>query len=87
MALKMDIELPNNFGEVSKFSDVYIKVESINCNKSEGVAAVSFAKKSDNFILQTLNYHFPIDVDGSNFITQAYEYLQTLTEFSDAKAC
>lgn len=32
-------------------------------------------------------YVHPVDVNGSNFVEQAYCYLKGLTEFSDAEDC
>lgn len=64
--------------------DCYIKVERVLASKTEGSADVSFASGS---IKYSMAYQFPVSLDGSNFIAQAYDHLKTLPEFVDAQDC
>jgi len=78
------------FGEVPldaqqiTISDVYIKVGSVVVDKDSIMAKVSFTK---DIKLTERSYSFPADLDGPNFIKQAYEYLKTLPEFANAIDC
>jgi len=76
-------EVPLDAQQVT-ISDVYIKVGSVLASKDSIVAKVSFTK---DIKLAERSYSFPADLDGPNFIKQAYEYLKTLPEFSDAVDC
>jgi hypothetical protein len=64
----------------------YVKVLSINGNKTDIIASVNF--KGDVQQL-TKQYFVPVSVaDGSpNFIAQVYEHLKTLEEFAGAEDC
>jgi hypothetical protein len=64
----------------------YVKVLSINGNKTDIIASVNF--KGDVQQL-TKQYFVPVSVaSGSpNFIAQVYEYLKTLEEFAGAEDC
>ena len=48
------------------------------------MAKVSFTK---DIKLAERSYSFSANLDGPNFIKQAYLYLKTLPEFSDATDC
>lgn len=62
---------------------VYIRVESVEANKTTAHAKVSFAGSKIRGINE---YTFDVSVsDGApNFIKQAYEHLKTLPEFAGA---
>jgi len=64
----------------------YVKVLSVNGNKTDIIATVNF--KGDVQQL-TKQYFVPVSVaSGSpNFIAQVYEHLKTLEEFSGAEDC
>lgn len=63
----------------------YIKVESVTSSKTVAKCTVSF--KVDDLPAWESKYSFEPSLDGDNFIAQAYEYLKTLPEFSDAVDC
>ena len=65
-------------------SDVYIKVERVTGSKDSVTADVSF--RADGFV-GAKSYQFAPNMDGSNFIAQAYEHLKTLPEFVGAVDC
>ena len=58
---------------------VYIKVTNVNATKENAVAYVSF---TSNKITGKRRYNFQVNLDGNNFIAQAYEHLKTLSEFA-----
>ena len=61
--------------------NAYIKVESVSGDK-ETVTATVTTKIGEG--VKTKFYHYKPNLDGSNFIKQAYEHLKTLPEFADA---
>ena len=64
--------------------NAYVKVETVSGTKSEVSANVSFSDGMKKFIK---TYNFAVDLDGENYIAQAYKYLKTLPEFEDATDC
>lgn len=97
MALKKTMTFPCKVKKVGEFGtfnedgviemrDAYIKVESVEGNKSSVAASVSL--KSEIGIANTLYTFTPSVEDGANnFIKQAYEHLKTLDEFAGAVDC
>jgi len=66
-------------------SDVfYIKVEAISGTKEKANCSVSFTGQK---IKMQKIYEFAHDLDGSNYIKQAYEQLKTLEEFAGCEDC
>ena len=64
----------------------YVKVISINGNKSQVNANVHFSGDVAQF---TKQYQAPVSVDAGagNFIEQVYKHLKTLPEFAGAEDC
>jgi hypothetical protein len=64
----------------------YVKVMSINGNKSQIAASVNFAGDIAQFNKQ---YQVPVSVESGspNFIEQVYKHLKTLPEFDGAEDC
>jgi hypothetical protein len=87
MALKKQITLVSNFGDNVLFNEAYIKVENLTGNKSYIRIDVSIQKKVDEQIVDRRNFTFTPDLGGKNFISQAYDHLKTLAEFSGAIDC
>ena len=77
-------EIENGIQRLS-FS-AYVKVVSINGNKSQLAATVHFAGDVAQF---TKQYHVPVSVEAGapNFIEQVYKHLKTLPEFAGAEDC
>jgi hypothetical protein len=68
------------------YSDLfYVKVESIRGDKNQQTAEVSFYLNESKFVSR--QYCFLVDIEGANFIKQAYLHLKTLPEFTDAVDC
>jgi hypothetical protein len=90
MALtKNVIFLPPGFDTPAQISNAYIRVESINGNKNRITVTVAIGKKNeDNFLIaQSINCSFVPNLDGQNFISQAYTHLKTLPDFAGAMDC
>ena len=90
MALtKNVIFLPPGFDAPAQISNAYIRVEAINGSKNKITASVAIGKKDgDNFLVaQSSSYSFVPNLDGQNFIAQAYTHLKTLPEFAGAEDC
>ena len=87
MAIKKQITLKTNFNDDVVFDNAYIKVASITGSKNLLSACVEFYKSQNNVLLQTANYGFVPNLDGNNFIKQAYDHLKTLPEFDGAIDC
>ena len=65
--------------------DSYIKVESVDACKDNATALVSVSKNGHQY--RVAKYEFTPDLEGENFIKQAYLHLKTLPEFADAEDC
>lgn len=76
------------YGEESVTTDpLYIKVVNVAGTKETLSASVSFTNNQSGDVVAYKQYEFPLDLEGSNPIRQAYEYLKTLPEFADATDC
>lgn len=75
---------PISLGEDTKSINAYIKVSAISGSKDELCAKVLF---SEGDISVEKSYAFSPNLDGKNFIHQAYVYLKTLPEFDGAEDC
>lgn len=95
MALKKTIQLSGNSFLVTDYGqlqldnrditlDCYIKVEAVSGGKDGATASALFRGESAVF---TKSYEFTPDMDGPNFIKQAYLHLKTLPEFAGAVDC
>jgi hypothetical protein len=71
-------------GRKSVSLNAYVKVESVSANKNLAQAMVSF---TDSAKAITKSYSFTPNMDGENFIKQAYDHLKILPEFSGAENC
>ena len=86
MALEQSISFKTQYGDIT-VDGVYIKVTRVSATKLEGTATLWFTKGKDGNFLKDFSVDFPIDLDGKNFIAQAYEHIKTLPEFSGAVDC
>ena len=87
MAISKTLELKNNFGDVSIFSNSYIKVKRVLGSKESMTAEVGFFRSAGGQELHRGNYEFTPNLSGANFIAQAYEHLKSLPEFAGATDC
>ncbi len=65
--------------------DAYWKIESISGSKTEQFISVS--ANSAGRVVDEFRSKFTPNLDGPNFIKQAYEHLKTLPEFAGAEDC
>lgn len=83
MALQMQLTTEQGFVA----PNAYLRVEKVLASKSSATATVCAYKDSntDNVVeIWSKSYQLGVDLDGDNFIAQAYLYLKTLPEFSGA---
>ena len=88
MALSKTIKyIPQGFTEPAILHDAYIRVESINGTKNSlSFSVVAYNKKDNDMeVAQNMFFVFAPEINGTNFIKQAYGYLKTLPEFAGAK--
>jgi hypothetical protein len=87
MALKLNKQitvLP--VGRVS--IDCYVKVASIAGDKENMIINICFTKESSSGdLVASERYAFTPDMNGENFIRQAYLHLKTFPEFAGAEDC
>ena len=87
MALKKQVTLKSNFGDDVIFNNAYIKVVALSGNKESMRIEVGTHKAADSVALDRQQYYFAPNLDGKNFIAQAYNHLKTLPEFAGATDC
>jgi len=87
MAFKMQITVKNNFNDDVIFNNIYTKIEMISGNKEKIRVDLIYKRQSDELIVLKQCYFFVPDLNGNNFIAQAYEHLKTLPEFSGVVDC
>jgi hypothetical protein len=87
MALQKTITLIDNFGEVVTFESAYVKVLRVVGSKFEVEIIYGIARNDTGDVLQINSVRFIPDMDGENFIRQAYLHLKTLPEFANAVDC
>ena len=86
MALKKALQITKpGFEGALKADAAYWKVEKVYGTKETVSFEVSTAVSG--VIVQQSSYQFTPDLNGGNFIEQAYLYLKTLAEFSGAEDC
>jgi len=86
MALKISKQV-EAYGRTLSFPDAYARIESINGGKAHIEANVVVRDAKDGAVLSTIQAYFLPNLDGPNFIAQAYEHLKTLPEFEGAMDC
>jgi hypothetical protein len=87
MALKKQMIIKSNFGDDVIFNNAYIKVVALSGNKQLMRIEVGTHKDVNAPVVDRQQYYFAPDLDGKNFIAQAYEHLKTLPEFAGAIDC
>lgn len=87
MALKKTISLQDNFGDDKQFANAYIKVDSLDGNKNEMRAAVGVYREKEGKKISNQQVSFVPNLDGVNFIAQAYETMKQDARFSGAVDC
>ena len=83
MALQKEVTVADSFGEDRTFDNAYHKVTHISGNKGMMQIVVTTYTQADGFKIKETSSGFEPDLDGNNFIAQAYEHVKTLTEFEN----
>jgi hypothetical protein len=87
MALRKNFQVTKaGFSGVLVSNDAYIKVESVSGTKLNVCAEISIFSQ-DNELIEKIYRSFTPNLDGGNFIAQAYFHLKTLPEFAGATDC
>jgi hypothetical protein len=85
MAIQLDfIKQEDNFTGQLVATNAYWKVDKIKGNKDKCIFTVGVFTEQDKSFVGSINYEFTPNMDGDNFIKQAYQHLKTLPEFADA---
>lgn len=74
-------------GKQVVFANAYIKVDQQEGTKEKVRFAVNVVTTKDGELIERKVYEFVPNLDGGNFIAQAYEHLKTLPEFAGATDC
>jgi hypothetical protein len=86
MALNKIVEI-TVYGEKLTLRNAYIKVDRVSGNKTQvEIKYVVYSKNNGEVVEEKFAYFSP-NMDGGNFIKQAYEHLKTLPEFAGATDC
>jgi hypothetical protein len=85
MALRKSFQMTNEFGQTSTLSNCYCKVNSIDGGKDSMGITVAILASDQSQMLKKKRYTFSPDLDGDNFIRQAYLHLKTLDDFANAE--
>jgi hypothetical protein len=87
MALKKTLTLLSNFNTNVAFQDCYIRVIFVESTKKTSRVTFGMFKSDVGDLLHKREIMFDHDLNGANFIAQAYEHLKTLPEFAGATDC
>jgi len=87
MALSKTITLVDNFNESLTFDNAYIKIVQASITKETCTATYKILKQKNGQELTHNTICFCFDLEGPNPIKQAYLYLKSLPEISDAVDC
>jgi hypothetical protein len=88
MAIQSSItETRQHFAGELVCSSAYWRIEQIIGNKQSLTFVVNAYATDQGPMLHSDQFSFVPELDGDNFIKQAYQFLKTLPEFSDAVDC
>jgi hypothetical protein len=74
-------------GKQFVFTNAYIKVDQQEGTKEKMRFAVNYTAEKNGEIIERKVYEFVPNLNGENFIKQAYLHLKSLPEFADAVDC
>ena len=87
MALTKNIVLKDNFDDDKQFANAYIKVDSLSGNKEEMRVMVGIYREKDKQKINNQQLVFVPNLNGVNFISQAYEAMKKDLRFESATDC
>jgi hypothetical protein len=82
MALKKTFEIAG-----LTVTDGYLRVSNVHGTKNSMAYSIAFQASVDNDPLRQESFSFVPDMNGPNFIKQAYENLKSLEGYKDAVDC
>jgi hypothetical protein len=82
MALKKTFEIAG-----ITVPDGYLRVSNVKGSKNNMEYVVAFQASAEHDALRHQEFMFIPDMNGPNFIKQAYQHLKTLEGFKDAVDC
>lgn len=83
MALQKTITIDFK-GTSVDFADAYLKVGMIEGDKNMVRFDLLVYRAANGRVVERRKYNFAPDMNGDNFIAQAYQHLKTLSEYSGA---
>ena len=86
MAIKQNLNVQYH-NKTVVFENCYYKVSQVSASKEKAVANVHAMTENGGSVIDRKEYIFVPDLNGTNFIAQAYEHLKTLPEFAGATDC
>ena len=87
MAISKTLKIKDNFDIEIDFKNAYIKVDKVIASKEFLKIQVGTYKVKDGDRINSMVFDCGVDLDGKNFIAQAYEHLKTLPDFAGATDC
>lgn len=73
-----------SLGDQTVNAELYVKVNLVEATKQDGIAHLLISTGGS---AQMQSRNFKINLEGKNFIAQAYDHLKTLPEFAGAEDC
>jgi len=84
MALRKTVATPQGFEAIGAYHRVsFVRLDG----KTKIVFVVSSSKDETSFSFEDRSFEAVYDLEGSNPIKQAYDYLKTTDQFSNAQDC
>jgi hypothetical protein len=89
MALTKSVEkIVSGFDSKLIASNAYWRIDKLEGNKTLMTALANAYKDADsNVIIDSFLFSFVVQIEGRNFIAQAYDHLKTQPEFAGATDC
>ena len=87
MALSLSPTLIDNFGESVTIQNAYVKVIHVLATKDILTVFYAIMRSANEQSICTKTVDTALDLEGPNPIKQAYQFLKSLPEFSDATDC
>jgi hypothetical protein len=86
MALRKDLTITkDNFNGSLVAKNAYWKIQKVLGDKT--LISAEIVAIVDDKVVDTISASFVPNMDGNNFIAQAYDYLKTTSDFADATDC
>jgi hypothetical protein len=88
MAISINVRVKLENGIEFIVNDAYCRVEKVTVTKNNAVAEVHYFKTKDSKkAIEIWQHGFVPNLDGENFIKQAYNHIKTLEEYANAVDC